>query len=238
MASDSDASLSSSDESEAVGQQEPFVRSSQSKKTRGKIPKKIHKAEREKKKRDHLNVLFVNLVDTLESDQQFSGKASILCNAIRLLRDLLNQVDSLKKENMALLSESNDVSSEKNELKEENASLEAQIEELKSQVQERNHSGSAWKLDNLQLQHDIPSTSKEDCLILPAGGNVSQPAPVLGPLLVVPLHHHDLQLYQEPDTSAPASTLQSNLSRPLARYPSSSDSWPSQILNDSREATF
>lgn len=35
-----------------------------------------------------------------------SGKASILCEASKLLKDLLCQIQSLKKENISLLSES------------------------------------------------------------------------------------------------------------------------------------
>lgn len=35
-----------------------------------------------------------------------NGKASILCETARLLKDLLSQIESLKKENVTLLSES------------------------------------------------------------------------------------------------------------------------------------
>ncbi|MCL7040540.1 hypothetical protein MKW94_013716 [Papaver nudicaule] len=71
-----------------------------------KVPKKIHKAEREKLKRDYMNELFLELGNVLEPTRQNNGKASILDDATRLLRDLLTQVKSLKKENVALLSES------------------------------------------------------------------------------------------------------------------------------------
>ena len=127
-------------------------RSSRIKDNPVKIPKKIHKAEREKLKRNDLNVLFLELNNTLgnlvlisllllhqmhspklicdawsihfklivpnlflplvylEPAHQNNGKASLLSNATRLLRDLLCQIDSLKEENTSLLSESHYVS--------------------------------------------------------------------------------------------------------------------------------
>lgn len=43
----------------------------------------------------------------IDLNEQNNGKASILCEASRLLKDLLCQIESLKKENVSLLSESN-----------------------------------------------------------------------------------------------------------------------------------
>ncbi|KAI8541638.1 hypothetical protein RHMOL_Rhmol08G0077500 [Rhododendron molle] len=204
---------------------------SRSKNKPGKVPRKIHKAEREKLKRDSLNVLFLKLSDTLEPAHQNNGKASVLSNATRLLRDLLAQVDCLKKENTTLLSESHYVAAEKHELKDENSALQAQIEDLKSEVQERIHSKYAWKLDHSQSQLEtVPHLQEDHHLVIPVVEQASQPAPVLGSVLVVPLNHHDLTVYHEPDTSDSVSKLPTNVSRPHARYPSSSDSWPSQIL--------
>ncbi|GMP30539.1 hypothetical protein CsSME_00005160 [Camellia sinensis var. sinensis] len=101
----SEASVESSDDNNVVSE-EPIIRSSCSKKNPRKVPKKIHKAEREKLKRDHLNDLFLKLGNTLDPSHENNGKASILSNATRLLRDLLAQVDCLKMENTTLLSES------------------------------------------------------------------------------------------------------------------------------------
>ncbi|KAL6952169.1 hypothetical protein U1Q18_048913 [Sarracenia purpurea var. burkii] len=187
----------------------PFLRSSRSKNNPGKAPKKIHKAEREKLKRENLNALFVKLSNTLDPAHQNNGKASIL----------------------TLLSESHYVSTEKDELIEEKSTLETQIEELKSEVQQRIHSKSAW-IDHLQPLHETASHLQEDHhhLVTPANDDASQPAPILGPMFVVPLHHHDLPVYHESNTLDSMSQLPSNISRPHARYPSSSDSWPSQIL--------
>lgn len=42
----------------------------------------------------------------IDLNEQNNGKASILCETARLLKDLLCQIDSLRKENVSLLSES------------------------------------------------------------------------------------------------------------------------------------
>jgi hypothetical protein len=46
----------------------------------------------------------------IDLNEPNNGKASILCEASRLLKDLLCQIQSLKKENVSLLSESHYVS--------------------------------------------------------------------------------------------------------------------------------
>ena len=43
----------------------------------------------------------------VELTQQNSGKASVLCEATRLLREFLGQIECLKKEHASLLSKSN-----------------------------------------------------------------------------------------------------------------------------------
>ncbi|EES10057.1 transcription factor bHLH11 isoform X2 [Sorghum bicolor] len=96
--------------------------------------KKTHKAEREKLKRDQLNDLFVELGSMLDLDRQNTGKATVLGDAARVLRDLITQVESLRKEQSALVSERQYVSSEKNELEEENNSLKSQISELQNEL--------------------------------------------------------------------------------------------------------
>ncbi|KAL0335611.1 UNVERIFIED_CONTAM: Transcription factor [Sesamum radiatum] len=110
-----------------------------SKNNKGKVPKRIHKAEREKMKREHLNELFLALANSLDLSDQ-NGKATVLIEATRLVKDMLVQIECLKKENAALLSESQYVTVEKNELQDENSALEAQIgilrTELKSRVSE------------------------------------------------------------------------------------------------------
>ncbi|XP_039011787.1 transcription factor bHLH47-like isoform X1 [Hibiscus syriacus] len=167
-------------------------------KTKGKVPKRIHKAEREKLKREHLNELFLDLANALDPNQPNNGKASILCEATRLLKDLFCQIESLKKENSSLLSESHYVNIEKNELKEENFTLETQIRELQSDIGTK----MAQSKPNLKeprpdfQQTQLPSHFHGDQPGLPA----VKPAPQQpSALLVVPLHPDiNLPLNQTP----------------------------------------
>ncbi|XP_058083855.1 transcription factor BHLH062 isoform X2 [Magnolia sinica] len=206
------------------------------KKNPGKPPKKIHKAEREKLKRDHLNELFLELGHALEPARQNSGKASILGDTTRLLRELLVQVDCLKKENAALLTESHYVNVEKNELRDENAVLGTEIEKLQNQLRERMQSVHAWSNPTdaapIQLQHcnsTLPSTL-ENQLPLPVVDPVLQPPPVMGPpVFVIPLSH-EVQAYPEAEIVQVSHKPPSHVRRPHARYPTPSDSWPSQLL--------
>ncbi|KAL5722722.1 hypothetical protein ACHQM5_006208 [Ranunculus cassubicifolius] len=197
------------------------------KKKHVKVPKKIHKAEREKLKRDYLNELFLELDNALEPTRQNTGKASILGDATRLLRELLSQVECLKKENVALVSESHYVTIEKNELKDENASLEAQIGELHNQLNERAPSEVPWNIAPPHPQNGnlMASSLSEDPLKLHIADPALQAPPVVGPVLVIPLHHN-FQTIPEP------SGIPSNIRRPHARYPTPSDAWPSQLLGE------
>ncbi|CAN7060239.1 unnamed protein product [Brassica oleracea var. botrytis] len=70
---------------------------------KGKVPKRINKAVRERIICEHLNELFIELADSLELNQQNSG------------RSLING-------HTCLLSDSNYVTTEKNELQGRNIS--------------------------------------------------------------------------------------------------------------------
>lgn len=199
------------------------------KKNQGKIPKRIHKAEREKMKREHLNDLFLDLANALELGQQNNGKASILCEATKLLRDLLGQIETLKKENTSLLSESHYVIMEKNELKEENSALETQIEELQGEIGAR-VAQSKPDLNApppMELEPPEQTVFSRECLQLPSVDPSLQQGPAV---LVVPFRPH-----LQPSFPAPVvSELTSNsiVSKPHARYPTPADSWPSQLLGE------
>ncbi|OVA09038.1 Myc-type [Macleaya cordata] len=208
---------------------EPVCRSFSNKKKQGKVPKKIHKAEREKLKRDKLNDLFFELGNALEPNRQNNGKASILADATRLLQSLLAQVESHKKENASLLSESNYVTIEKNELRDENAIIEAEIEKLQTELQERILSEPNWNAAGLAQSQNKSSILQlpEDHPNLPVIDQPLQP-PVVGPVLVIPLH--DLHSFSEPGTAHTPPKPALSISRPHARYPTPSDSWPSQLL--------
>lgn len=113
---------------------------------------------------------------------------------------------------------------EKNELREDNSALEAQIKKLQSELEERTQSKPAWNSDPSPLANNSATPQQsEEHLTHPGTDHASQTAPVMGPIYVVPLHQ-DLQTFPQPNAAA------STVSRPHARYPSPSDSWPSQIL--------
>ncbi|KAG5407633.1 hypothetical protein IGI04_013752 [Brassica rapa subsp. trilocularis] len=55
---------------------------------KGKVPKRINKAVRERIICEHLNELFIELANSLELNQQNSGKVSVLCEATQFLKDV------------------------------------------------------------------------------------------------------------------------------------------------------
>ncbi|PSR89650.1 Transcription factor bHLH47 like [Actinidia chinensis var. chinensis] len=195
-----------------------------SKKNQGKIPKRIHKSEREKLKREHLNELFLALVNSLGPSQKNNGKASILGETTRFLKEMHAQIECLKKEHAALLSESQYVTIEKNELQDENSALEAQIGKLRIEIDERVvHS----KPDlNVPPQEEPTSHFPVEPVI--------QQAPYVNPVYIIPVRS-DLSAYPEPDATQLAPRPTSNVSKPHARYPSASDSWPTQLLGKQLE---
>ncbi|TVU24373.1 hypothetical protein EJB05_26806, partial [Eragrostis curvula] len=123
-----------------------------------RTPKKNHKAEREKLKRDQLNDLFLELSSMLDLDRQNSGKASVLGDAARVLRDLITQVESLRKEQSALLAERQYVSSEKNELLEENTTIKARISELQNELRTRMGNNNI-NLSSLGMSHPMANAT-------------------------------------------------------------------------------
>lgn len=194
-------------------------------KKQGKVPRRIHKAEREKQKRDHMNVLFLELSKAIEPANMSNGKASVLKDTIRLLKELLTQLDCLKKENTTLLSESHYVNVEKDELYEENSVLKGQIQKLRSDIEERYHSQASINLNSAQSEiNPVAFQPPEDHFKLPSSDNASQAPSVVGPVFILPVQHES-QLVPQSDIAA------SNVSKPQPRYPSASDSWPSHILD-------
>ncbi|MED6170093.1 hypothetical protein PIB30_027557 [Stylosanthes scabra] len=194
-----------------------------------KVPKRIHKAEREKMKREHLNELFLDLANVLDLNEQNNGKASILNETARLLKDLLSQIESLKKENSSLLSESRYVTMEKNELKEETSSLETQIEKLQVEIQAR----------VTQSKPDLNAPPQAE-IVLPEQGNFTgqslefppmEPNLQQGPAVFVVPYRPDFQsAFSAPNMTEVTPTPSSGVSKPHARYPTPADSWPSLLL--------
>ncbi|VFQ86636.1 unnamed protein product [Cuscuta campestris] len=173
-----------------------------------KVPKRVHKAEREKMKRDHLNDLFLSLANALELSEQVNGKASILAETTRNVKDLLAQIEQLRRENAALLSESQYVSVEKTELEEENSALKLKISELRREINER------------------ASESNLDLNIAPPESEEHQKAQMMmNPVYIYPI---------APTVGPPSAPhTAAGVSKPLARYASPADeAWSAQILGE------
>ncbi|KAG2247652.1 hypothetical protein Bca52824_087280 [Brassica carinata] len=170
-------------------------------------------------------------------NQQNSGKASILCEATKFLKDVFGQIESLRKEQTALLSESNYLTTEKNELKEETSVLETEISRLHSEIEARVN----------QSKPDLNTSPAPDCLStiinrLPifqgAGFQQSSATPPGATVIVLPMHP-DLQTQDTSDltghlqTQAPTVMYNSSsVSKPCPRYASAADSWPSRLLGE------
>ncbi|CAL4986917.1 unnamed protein product [Urochloa decumbens] len=210
-------------------------------------PKKIHKAEREKLKRDQLNELFLELGSMLDLDRQNTGKATVLGDAARVLRDLVTQVDSLRKEQSALLSERQYVSSERNELQEENATLKSQISELANELFARMGNGRL-SLSSPGMSHTVPNTAIPDlvththsvpCQMWSNIPNLNSAGMAHQRNAVSPLHHsaNDVEVYapqpQElqlfPGASSSPERECSRLGSALTTSSSLTDSLPGQL---------
>ncbi|KAJ9568106.1 hypothetical protein OSB04_004072 [Centaurea solstitialis] len=177
-------------------------------------------------KREHLNELFLELAGALEVTEQNSGKASILGETTRVVKDMLDQIKSLKKENAALLSESQYVMVERDELQDETSALQKQISDLKSVIKERtvqkNLDLNAPAIESQEPQ--LPQYLPHNIMRLPAGD------PLINPVFVIPACHN-LQIQPQPDSGAGIGNKPvSNVSKPYPRYPTPSDSWPFQLL--------
>ncbi|RCV14116.1 hypothetical protein SETIT_2G400400v2 [Setaria italica] len=121
-----------------------------------KAPKKVHKSEREKRKRDKQNDLFGELGNMLEPDRQNNGKACILSDTTRILKDLLSQVESLRQENGALKNESRYVALERNELLDENNMIRTEISELQNELRMHMEGNPIWSHDVTRSNRTVP----------------------------------------------------------------------------------
>ncbi|AQK49169.1 Transcription factor bHLH47 [Zea mays] len=194
----------------------------------------------------------------LDLDRQNTGKATVLGDAARVLRDLITQVESLRQEQSALVSERQYVSSEKNELQEENSSLKSQISELQTELCARMRSSSLSQTSigmsdpathqQMQMWSSIPHLSSVAMAARPASaasplhgqegysadagqaGYAPQPQP------------RELQLFPGSSaSSSPERERSSRLGSGQATPPSLTDSLPGQLclslLQPSQEAS-
>lgn len=183
-------------------------------------------------KREHLNDLFLALANALEIPEQANGKACIIGETTRMVKDTLKQIECLKKENEALLFESQYVTSENNELQVENSAMQDQIVKLQKELKEK------MSQVNLDLniappepkRLDLMPLTAEDQLTFSFGEPMLQQPPSGTPVYVIPVSP-DFQVHQQPNHTAQlACRPVGSVSKPHARYPSPGDSWPSRIL--------
>nr|GMC48333.1 transcription factor bHLH47-like [Ipomoea batatas] len=176
-------------------------------------------------KREHLNDLFLSLANALELSEQANGKATILNETVRSVKDLLGQIEHLKKENAALLSESEyaEISNLQNKLL-------SQINEIKERT-----SGSNLDLNLAPPEYEeeaLPSNVAPDYFSVPANEPAFQTEQtMMNPVYIYPFRP-DPRAYPAPGDLAldsPALPV-STVSKPLARYPTPTDTWSSQIL--------
>ncbi|KAJ0968707.1 hypothetical protein J5N97_021584 [Dioscorea zingiberensis] len=108
------------------------------------VARKVQKADREKLRRDKLNEQFSDLGNTLDPDRPKNDKATILTDAIQVLKDLTAQVNRMKAEHASLSDESRELIQEKNELREEKVTLKADIDSLNVQYHQRLRALFPW----------------------------------------------------------------------------------------------
>ncbi|KAG6389996.1 hypothetical protein SASPL_151472 [Salvia splendens] len=199
-----------------------------SSKNNGKIPKRTHKSEREKMKRENLNELFLALANSLELSDQNSGKASMLVAATQTVKEMLDLIERLRKENATLLSESKYVNVETSELKDDNTALEAEIGKLRTEIKAKT-----------KLQLDLNMAPPECHNNERASHNLD--SPFFFPFVqhgtrgqISPSHLatfcSNIQDPPEVGIEQLASKHISLVSKPHARYLTPADKWPSQVL--------
>ncbi|THU44601.1 hypothetical protein C4D60_Mb02t09090 [Musa balbisiana] len=166
------------------------------KKNQSRVPKKIHKAEREKLKRDQLNELF------LEDDHNQTDKTIVRLPYWVILPEYSDISSRIYQwaTHMA-------VATERNELKDENTTLQAEISQLQKELQGRSRSNPTWS-DNINSM------------------TPTQPQPTAKGLTM--LQHFSGGKKKHSTTNA--AWAPSQVMRPHARCPTSSDLQPGLLL--------
>ncbi|CAK9220465.1 unnamed protein product [Sphagnum troendelagicum] len=131
--------------------------------------RKVHKADREKLRRDRLNEQFGELAGVLDPDRPKNDKATILGDSVQVVKELRAEVKRLKCEHTSLLDESRDLVQEKTELREEKAALKTETEQLQAQLEQR-------------LRGMLPWMSVDPSTVMMGPGPYPFPMPVAQPL--------------------------------------------------------
>ncbi|KAJ0964187.1 hypothetical protein J5N97_029309 [Dioscorea zingiberensis] len=128
------------------------------------------KADREKLRRERLNEQFLELGKVLDPERPKNDKATVLTDAIQVLKDLTAQVDRLKAEYTALSEESRELTQEKNELREEKAAIKSDIDNLNAQYQQRLRVMFPWgAMDHSVIMGHPPSYPFQMSVPIPSG---------------------------------------------------------------------
>ncbi|CAK9211791.1 unnamed protein product [Sphagnum troendelagicum] len=168
--------------------------------------RKVHKADREKLRRDRLNEQFGELAGVLDPDRPKNDKATILGDSVQVVKELRAEVKRLKSEQTTLLDESRDLAQEKTELREEKAALKTETEQLQAQLEQR-------------LCGMLPWMSMDPSTVMMGAGPYPYPMPVPqpgGPFMPYP--HY------------PAVGNHPHVERPYAQYPSAVQPVPSYLV--------
>ncbi|CAM6040582.1 unnamed protein product [Sphagnum compactum] len=131
--------------------------------------RKVHKADREKLRRDRLNEQFGELAGVLDPDRPKNDKATILGDSVQVVKELRAEVKRLKYEQTTLLDESRDLAQEKTELREEKAALKTETEQLQAQLEQR-------------LCGMLPWMSMDPSTVMMGAGPYPYPMPVPQPV--------------------------------------------------------
>ncbi|MCO5614242.1 hypothetical protein L7F22_068522 [Adiantum nelumboides] len=212
--------------------------------------RRLHKADREKLRRDKLNDQFTELANALDPERPKNDKATILGESIQVVKDLREEVKRLKTEHASLVDESNELTQEKNELREEKASLKSETQRLQNQVQQRSRVPPPWMALDPSLimgptaayPYPIPVPPPVSHAQSEANQGGGPRAPLVGPTPFIPMPppgpyhmHPTLQPYAlfanrlgeggNPflpfSGFPPPVSTQSHIERPYAQYPSS-----------------
>ncbi|CAM0946312.1 unnamed protein product [Alopecurus aequalis] len=143
--------------------------------------RKVQKADRERVRRDKLNVQFLELGTTLDPDRPRNDKSTILGDTIQMLKDLTSQVNKLKAEYSSLSEEERELTQEKNELRDEKALLKSNVDNLNNQYQQH-------------IRMLYPWTAMEPSVVAGPRPSFPFPVPVPIPTSAVTMHPQ-LQAY-------------------------------------------
>lgn len=143
--------------------------------------RRLHKADREKLRRDKLNEQFSDLASALDPDRPKNDKATILGESVQVVKDLRDEVKRLKTEHASLLEESRDLTQEKNELREEKAALKNETELLQNQIQQRLRASSPWMAMDPSMMMSATAFPYPVAVQQPIPAPQTEPHPVSGP---------------------------------------------------------